>query len=100
METTTNCISLISGDFTPDEARGILLNMINNEIAFYTMKNFSRYERFGTEDSISQQHIHHLTEVRLDVLEQLLLAGSLECTVRIDSTVQIMLLPGKAVPAA
>ncbi|WP_264530595.1 hypothetical protein [Flavobacterium sp. N502540] len=58
----TQKIQLIKGDFTNEEAKEILLNLINAKINFHNLKNFSDDERSGKQDEISLKRITELTE--------------------------------------
>ncbi|MCC9020590.1 MULTISPECIES: hypothetical protein [Flavobacterium] len=67
----TQKIQLIKGDFTNDEAKEILLNLINAKINFHNLKNFSDDERSGKQDEISLKRITELTESQ-EVISQII----------------------------
>ena len=67
----TKKIQLIKGDFTNDEAKEILLNLINAKINFHNLKNFSDDERSGKQDEISLKRITELTESQ-EVISQII----------------------------
>ena len=82
-------IELIKGSFTADEAREILLQMLNNKIKFHDLKNWSSMERFGKSDVFSEERLKSLKESRKK-LEQLLAESiSGEETITINSTIEI-----------
>jgi len=56
----TQKVKLISGCFTPEESREILMNVFSSKIQFHHMKNFSSKERFGKEDKIAIKRIAQL----------------------------------------
>ncbi len=63
----TETIDLIKGTFTPDEAREILLQLLNSKINFHNLKNWSSRERFGKPDTDSEQKLKYLEESRKNV---------------------------------
>ena len=63
----TETIELIKGTFTPDEAREILLQLLNSKINFHNLKNWSSRERFGKPNADSEQRLIKLEESRKKV---------------------------------
>lgn len=55
-------INLIDGDFSPSEAKAVLLNMLNYKLNFHQIKKLSTYELFGKEDETSLKRIENLNE--------------------------------------
>lgn len=82
-------IELIRGCFKPDEAREILLQMLNNKINFHNLKNLSSYERFGKSDTFSEERLKSLQESRKKVEKLILESISGEQTITINSTIEI-----------
>lgn len=68
---TTNYFKLISGDFTPAEAKEILTHHFTNKIKFHQTKNFSSFERFGIYDKSAIKRIPELNE-SLAIIHQLI----------------------------
>lgn len=66
METTTETerFTLIKGEFTSQEARDILLGMINYKINFHELRNFSSSIQNGTADQKSKTRAQELEETR------------------------------------
>ena len=62
-------VSLIDGNFDPDEAKELLSSLLNDKIHFHQMKNFSSTERFGKQDQKSLKRIAELKEGNNDLLE-------------------------------
>jgi hypothetical protein len=62
---------LISGDFTPEEAKEILTHHFTNKIKFHQAKNFSSVERFGAQDKSAIKRIPELNE-SLAIIQQLI----------------------------
>lgn len=80
---------MIKGSFTADEAREILLQMLNNKIKFHDLKTWSSRERFGKPDAFSEGRLKSLKESRKK-LEQLLAESTgEERTITINSTIEI-----------
>jgi hypothetical protein len=59
---TTKKISLIEGNYTPSEAKEILLDLYNKNINFNKVKNFSSQIRFGKDDIVAEENIEKLTK--------------------------------------
>lgn len=53
----TKTLSIIDGNFTSDEAREILSEMISFKINFHSLKNWSSLERYGKDDEVAQKRI-------------------------------------------
>lgn len=85
----TETIELIEGTFTPDEAREILLELLNSKIRFHNVKNWSSRERFGKPDAYSEKRLKHLMESIKKV--QALVSKSIveEKTMTINSIIEI-----------
>ncbi len=64
-------LTLITGDFSHEEAREILMNVFSTKINFHQRKNFSALERFGTEDATALQRIPAL-RAEVERLEKIL----------------------------
>ena len=84
--------NLISGVFEFEDAREVLLSLINQKISFHNLRNFSMQERFGINDGVSEFKIQELFKVRLAIMEYLLLAKSLGCKLSVHSNISIQLL--------
>ena len=59
---TTKKISLIEGNYTPSEAKEMLLDLYNKNINFNKVKNFSSQIRFGEDDELAVERIENLTK--------------------------------------
>jgi hypothetical protein len=59
---TTETIKLIDGNFSPTDAKELLMNLFINKINFHQNKNFSSHERFGKEDETATRRIPKLKE--------------------------------------
>lgn len=102
MNTNEN-VTLINGVFTPDEAKEVLLTLLNHKINFHCMRNFSAEERFGKPDPVSTKRLEELYESRKQVLRLLEEAASEGYKLEIESLVNIkkgekMEVPVEALP--
>lgn len=82
-------IELIKGSFSPDEAKEILLQMLNNKMKFHKLKNWSSQERFGKPDAFSEERLKSLEESRKKVEKLLSESTGGERTIIINSTIEI-----------
>lgn len=84
-------IVLINGEFTPAEAKEVLLAILNNKINFHRMKNFSAEERFGKADPLSSKRLLELEQSREMVKDYLSAAEAAGNMVVMESKVQLSL---------
>jgi hypothetical protein len=61
--------SLINGEFLKDEARDILLGMINYKISFHELRNFGSSIQHGQQNDLSVRRIQELEETRNQILK-------------------------------
>jgi hypothetical protein len=59
---------LIKGNFTPSEAREVLMSLIRSKISFHKKKNLRSYEHNGSEDHESKERIEELEKMRKQLL--------------------------------
>lgn len=52
---------LINGQFTPEDARELLVDLFSRKTNFHEIKNFSANERFGKDDPVHVNRIAALT---------------------------------------
>ncbi len=84
-------LSLVKGTFTAEEAREILMALIQSKLKFHNLKNLRSYEQSGKADPTSENRIQELEEVREDVLELIKHATKTDQQLQIDSKVNITL---------
>ncbi|MDQ3375045.1 MAG: hypothetical protein M3521_14310 [Acidobacteriota bacterium] len=60
----TKTVNLIKGNFAPEEATEVLLELLNSKIKFHSMKIWSSEERLGKPDALSQQKLEYFRETR------------------------------------
>lgn len=64
-------LTLIKGNFEPEDAAEILMNLFSSKLQFHSLKNFSSMERLGVEDPLSSQRIPELKKTLVQ-LEQII----------------------------
>lgn len=82
---------LIQGNFSPNEAREILLNMVDSKINFHKIKSLSSLVRSNQPNKESEQRIKELKEAREQILGLISTAKEQDSTLRIDSTINVSL---------
>lgn len=82
-------VILIKGEFTADDAKDVLLNLINFKINFHQMKNFGLHERTGKKDEQSLKRIEELKESKQQILSIVDEAKAASAKLKIDSTINI-----------
>jgi hypothetical protein len=80
---------LINSKFTPQEAREVLLDLLNKKIQFHQLKNFSSEERLGKPNHASIKRVKELTQTKADVLSNIELAELCGYDIRVYSSVVI-----------
>lgn len=82
-------LELISGEYTPDQAKEILMNYINSKIHFYEIKDFSHIERYGKADPEISKRIKHLYGIRDSIISTLAEAKQENKCLVIESSITI-----------
>jgi hypothetical protein len=86
---TTEKIMLIDGNFSPTEAKELLMNLFINKINFHEKKNFSSHERYGKEDETATRRIPELKESIETILQIINEATAQNQNIEITSTVNV-----------
>lgn len=86
---------LVEGQYTPLEAKKILLGLINSKINFHQLENFSNEIRFSENSAHSKIRIELLTNASENITD--LIADSIpnDMEFKIEGTIQISLVPAK-----
>jgi hypothetical protein len=66
-----NQFQLIEGEFTPAEAKEILLNLFGHKIQFHNMKSFANEEISGKKDEHSALRVKQLNDMRDELIDLL-----------------------------
>ncbi len=85
-------VILIKGEFNADDAKDVLLNLINFKINFHQMKNFGLLERTGKKDEQSLKRIEELKESKQQILGIIDEAKAGSAKLKIDSTINIAVM--------
>lgn len=91
----TKELKLIEGNFSPDEAREILMNVFLGKLQFHQNKNFSSEERYGKEDINAVKRIPELKKSMIVISELIDLANHNNETLEIISEVKIQVSKSK-----
>ena len=83
---------LVSGVFSPDEARQLLLSLIDYKISFHRRKILSHRELVGTADTFAEQRIVELerTKSDFDSLVKQLLDTDTQLSINCDIDIKLM----------
>ncbi|AWA30320.1 hypothetical protein HYN48_09605 [Flavobacterium magnum] len=92
---TQNEFRLIHGNFSPEEAREVLLSLIDRKIEYHNLRAFSNHIRFNDRIDNSQSRIAALQEMKASVSELFDSAARSGQRIAIDSQVTITLLDEK-----
>lgn len=82
-------LQLINGEFNPDDAKNIILSLINSKIQYHQLEIFSMQERYGIEATHSINRIEELKLTTRDVKEIIKEAESLGLKLKVTSIVEI-----------
>ena len=85
-------LNLINGDFTPEDAKEILNELITEKINFHERKSLSSQIRFGYKDEASIKRVVELKNLREYVNEKIKEAQYQSKNVRIISDLQLELI--------
>jgi hypothetical protein len=81
--------TLVEGKFSAQDAREILLSLINNKIKFHELKNFSHEVRFSRTDNHSVMRIAELKACRESLKDRLKMAVDSNTIIKVHSTVVV-----------
>lgn len=81
--------SLIAGEFSPHDARDILLNLLNEKINFHKARDWSSQERLGKRDTFAIERIEALKASRDAILKRIAEAEQQGLNVRLMSNISI-----------
>ncbi|HET8902622.1 MAG TPA: hypothetical protein VFN16_01345 [Saccharospirillum sp.] len=81
---------LIDGVFSPDDARSILMALIEHKIQFHERDGWSKKERLGKTDEHGARRIRQLQQTKADLADLIDAAGdsaerlAIRCTIEIS----------------
>lgn len=82
-------IELINNEFEINEAKNLLMQLIQDKINFHVSKNFSQLERLGKIDAISAMKIETLTAEKEKIKKLLESITDQSSKVEINATINI-----------
>lgn len=80
---------LIDGEFSTEEARTILMTLIENKIRFHQQENLSQEERFGSSGKRSSRRIDQLLRTKADITAVIADAEASNERLAINCTIEI-----------
>ncbi|MGK7392502.1 MAG: hypothetical protein ACNS60_19260 [Candidatus Cyclobacteriaceae bacterium M2_1C_046] len=89
MQTT----KLITGHFSPSEAKEILLTMVDTKINFHKIKSLSSMIRCNEPDVESEIRIQALKESKKQILEAIQHAADNNYNLKVESTIDLTFEP-------
>lgn len=89
----TEGFQLVKGLFEPEDAKEVLLSLVNYKITFHHRKSFSQQERFGTKDRSNDERVKELAQTCQELAALIDLAKATGCNMQVDSTIRIELIP-------
>lgn len=84
---------LISGSFVPEDARLVLMTLINDKISFHERNDWSSRERFGEADTAALKRIEELRQTKANMEQLIEEAAAMGMKLRIDSNIQVVMEP-------
>lgn len=85
-------VSLIEGQFDPNEALDILQNLISQKVNFHLVRNFNSEVRFGVKEKKSLDRIKALQEANIEIQEVIQKAAKEGQNLSIKANIQIELM--------
>jgi hypothetical protein len=85
-------IKFITGEFSQEDARELLLNIISKKIQFHSVDSLSLWEKNAIEDSGSKKRLEELKMAREEILQLLTSNSNNAKKIKINSTIEIEVL--------
>ncbi len=85
-------IKFITGEFSQEDARELLLNIISKKIQFHSVDSHSLWEKNAAVDSASKKRLEELKTAREEILELLTIDSGKTQKIKIHSTIEIEVL--------
>lgn len=82
-------IKFINGEFSQEDARELLLNIISKKIQFHSVDSLSLWEKNATEDSGSKKRLTELQNARNEILQFITNPSQEAKTIKIKSIIEI-----------
>lgn len=88
-------VRLIDGEFTPMDAKEVLLNLISSKIQFHTISDFSSGIRTGIPDKNSRERLSELRMAREKIIAYIEKAEKEGLLINIQSSITLSCTEGK-----
>lgn len=85
-------VKFITGEFSQEDARELLLNIISKKIQFHSVDSLSLWEKNVTEDASAKKRLEELQSSRSEVLQLLTSQNTQGKKIKINSTIEIEVL--------
>lgn len=85
-------VKFITGEFSQEDARELLLNIISKKIQFHSVDSLSLWEKNATEDASAKKRLEELQISRSEVLQLLTSQNTQGKKIKINSTIEIEVL--------
>lgn len=83
---------LIDGEFSPDDAKKVLLSILNSKINFHNLLSFSNHIRFNNDINTSKNRIEELNNTKTAIIELIDKATKDNLSLKIKSNITIELI--------
>jgi hypothetical protein len=84
--------SLVDSTFTFDEAREVLMSLIQSKLTFHNLKNLRSYEQTGQANFTSEKRIQELEQMRSEILDLIMYARNTGQKLKIKSEINVELI--------
>ena len=85
-------VKFITGEFSQEDARELLLSIISKKIQFHSVDSLSRWEKNANEDSCAKNRFEELQSARAQVLQLLTSQSTKDKKIKINSIIEIEVL--------
>jgi hypothetical protein len=85
-------VKFISGEFSQEDARELLLNIISKKIQFHSVDSLSHWEKNASEDYGAKKRLEELQSARSQVLQLLTSQTTKDKKIKIHSNIEIEVL--------
>jgi len=82
---------LINGSFSTEDARQVLMSLINHKINFHELNAWSHRERFGEDNAASLKRVEELSQTREEIAQLIKEAAETGQKLIINSSIEIAL---------
>lgn len=91
----TQTFRLVDGEFSPTEARHVLMSLISSKISFHSMESFGITVRTSGDTSFHENRIKELSQTNSDIKKVTEYAAEKNLRLKINGTLEVILLDGE-----